>query len=147
MAEEMPSIPEREISPARYTPGRISRESASAIAPDAEAVFAELHHATLALQLAIPEAALCERLRRAVEEAATRDADSMKELRLAVRGFTVALRDIGTTPEHVLIALKTVINNRTLVAIAPHASDWNGETLREKISTWCIEEFFREKTA
>ncbi|HVS59339.1 MAG TPA: hypothetical protein VHE82_01460 [Gemmatimonadaceae bacterium] len=143
----MPSIHERETFSERYIPGGTSRETASAIAPNAEAVFAELHHATLALQLAIPEAELCERVRRAVEDAAARDAGSMKELRLAVRSFTVALRDIGTTPERVLIALKTVINNRTLVAIAPHASDWNGDELREKISTWCIEEFFRKKTA
>lgn len=70
----------------------------------------------------------------------------MKSLRLAVRGFTVSLREMGTSPEHVLIALKTVINNRALIPIAPHASDWNGDDLREKISTWCIQGFFREET-
>jgi hypothetical protein len=58
----------------------------------------------------------------------------------------VALRDIGTTPERVLIALKTVINNRSFIAIAPHASDWSGDDLREKVSTWCIEAFFRKDT-
>lgn len=133
--------------PERYTPSATSRATPSPISRDPETLFADLHHATLALDLAIPEAELCERLRKAVDEAAGRDANSMNSLRLAVRGFTLALREIGTSPEHVLIALKTVINNRTLVAIAPHASDWNGDELREMISTWCIKEFFREKTA
>ena len=90
---------------------------------------------------------LCDRLRLAVERAANRDAASMAALRLAVRGFTVALRDEGTTPEAVLIILKTVITNRTLMTIAPHASDWRGDQLRERISTWCIEEYFSENTA
>lgn len=99
---------------------------------------------SLVLQLAIPEAELCDRLRQAVEHAAGRDAAAMMELRLAVGSFTVALRDIGTTPERVLIALKTVINNRSFVAIAPHVSDWNGDDLRQRASTWCIEAFFRK---
>ncbi len=147
MIDQIPSNHEREMFSERHTPGGTSRETETAIAPCADAVVAELHQAALALQLAIPEAELCERVRRAVEDAAARDAGSMKELRLAVRSFTVALRDIGTSPEHVLIALKTVINNRTLLAIAPHASDWNGDELREKISTWCIKEYFRKRTA
>ena len=99
------------------------------------------------LQLVLPEAEVCERLRQAVIEAADRDADSMRQLRVAVSSFTSSLRDMGTTPEHVLIALKTVINNRSFVAIAPHVSDWSGESLRENISRWCIEEFFRQKQA
>jgi hypothetical protein len=96
----------------------------------------------LVLQLAIPEAELCDRLRQAAKDAAGRDAASMKRLRLAVGSFTVALRDIGTTPERVLIALKTVINNRSFVSIAPHVSDWSGDDLRQRASTWCIEAFF-----
>lgn len=100
----------------------------------------------LTLELAIPEAELCERLRAAVADAALRDAASMRRLRAAVASFTVALRDIGTTPERVLIALKTVINDRSFIAIAPHVSDWNGDTLRERVSTWCIEAFFRKDT-
>jgi len=90
---------------------------------------------------------LCEQLRLAVVRAASRDAASMAALRVAVRGFTVALRDEGTTPEAVLIILKTVIANRTLMTIAPHASDWRGDQLRERISTWCIEEYFSGTTA
>lgn len=90
---------------------------------------------------------LCDRLRLAVVKAANRDAASMAALRVAVRGFTVALRDEGTTPEAVLIILKTVITNRTIMTIAPHASDWRGDQLRERISTWCIEEYFSENTA
>jgi len=90
---------------------------------------------------------VCERLRLAVVRAADRDAASMAALRVAVRSFTVALRGEGTTPEAVLIILKTVITDRTLNLIAPHAADWRGDQLRERISTWCIEEYFSEKTA
>ena len=68
-------------------------------------------------------------------------------LRLAVGRFTVALRDIGTTPERALIALKTVINNRSFVSIAPHISDWSGDELRQRVSTWCIEAFFRNEAS
>ena len=90
---------------------------------------------------------LCERLRLAVQRAADRDAASMVALRVAVRGFTVALRGEGTTPEAVLIIVKSVITDRTLNLIAPHASDWRGDQLRERISTWCIEEYFSENRA
>ncbi len=59
----------------------------------------------------------------------------MKRLRLAVGSFTVALTDIGATPERVLIAPKTLINNRSFVSIAPPVSDWNGDDLRQRAST------------
>ncbi len=95
----------------------------------------------------LPAAELCDRLRVAVEDAASRDADSMRALHNAVAEFTATLRDAGTTPEAVLIRLKSVINDRSFVEITPHASDWSGHHLRERMSTWCIEEFFREKTA
>jgi hypothetical protein len=97
--------------------------------------------------LVIPPAELCQRLRSAVERAASRNAESMEALRAAVCGFTVALRDEGLTPEGVLVVLKTVVNNRSLLVIAPHVSDWNGDQLRERISTWCIKEYFRAKSA
>lgn len=100
----------------------------------------------LILQLAIPEE-ICDRLRQAVLDAAARDTASMDQLRLAVGRFTVALRDRGTTPERVLIALKTVINNRSFVSIAPHISDWSGDELRQRASTWCIEAFFRNEAS
>ncbi len=74
-------------------------------------------------------------LRVAVDEAATRSAESMLPLRIAVVGFTSDLRDIGMAPEAVLIALKKVVRQRT---------DFAGIMMREKISTWCIKEFFRE---
>lgn len=75
-------------------------------------------------------------LRVAVDEAATRSAESMLALRIAVVGFTSDLRDTGMTPEAVLIALKKVVRQRT---------DFAGIMMREKISTWCIEEFFSQK--
>ncbi len=89
---------------------------------------------------------LCERLRTAVEQAASSNADSMEALRLTVCEFTSALRDKGVTPEGVLISLKTLLNNRSLPLIPPYA-DWSGYQLREQISTWCIKEFFRKETA
>lgn len=98
-------------------------------------------------ELAISTAELAERMVKAVEEAAGRDAEAMARLRQAVSTFTIAFRDIGTTPEQVLIALKTAINNRALVAIPLRGADVNAEDLRGTISTWCIEEFFRKETA
>jgi hypothetical protein len=102
----------------------------------------------LLLYVPVPSAEQCEKLRLAVEHAAGRSSESMRALRDAVREFTVVLRDQGTTPENVLIALKSVIYNRSFPAIAVHPTEWaSGTRLHEKISTWCIEEFFREKTA
>lgn len=83
-----------------------------------------------------------------MEHAAERSSASMEALREAVREFTLTLKQEGTTPEHVLIALKNVIYNRSFPAIAIHPTEWaSGTRLHEKISSWCIEEFFREKTA
>ncbi len=140
MAEDTPSIHQRETCSQWATLEGTWRQPTS----EEDAKF---YRARVALQLAIPQPELCERLRVAVEETASRDAESIEALRLAVHSFTVALRDAGTTPERVLIILKTAIHKRSLLSIAPHASDWKGDQLREKISTWCIEEYFREKTA
>ena len=108
----------------------------------------ELPRVPLLLHVPVPPAEQCEKLRVAVEQAAERSAESMAALRVAVREFTVVLRDEGTTPEHVLISLKNVIYNRSFPAIAVHPTEWaSGTRLHEKISTWCIEEFFSEKTA
>ena len=96
------------------------------------------------IRLANPPAELCDRLRLAVERAAVKNAESMEGLRAAVADFTIALREQGTTPEAVLISLKNVIHNRSLPLILPHPSDRNSASLRETISTWCIEEFFRD---
>ncbi len=115
-------------------------------APDS--IMEELPRAPLLLHAPVPPAEQCERLRIAVLQAAERSAESMGELRAAVREFTLALREQGTTPEQVLIALKNVIYNRSFPAIAVHPTEWaSGTRLHEKISTWCIEEFFSEKTA
>jgi hypothetical protein len=139
MAEDTPSIHEREIC------SQWAILEGSWRQPTSEE-NAKFYRARVALQLAIPQRELCERLRVAVEDAASRSADSVEALRAAVCSFTASLRDAGTTPERVLIILKTVIRKRSLPVIAPHASDRRGQ-LREKISTWCIEEYFREKTA
>lgn len=89
---------------------------------------------------------LAARVLKAVVDAAARDAESLKELQLAVASFTAAFRDMGTSPEEVLIALKAVINNRSLLPIPLRDSDRSGEILRAQISTWCIEEFFNSRS-
>lgn len=146
MAEEMPSLHEREMTPARDAQGAILSAPGSALGLSAEAARAELNPSTVASHLSIHPAEIGQRLLLAVEKAASKDAESMEALRLAVCSFTGKLRDAGTTPEHVLIVLKAVIHKRSVLVVAPHASDWTGQ-LREKISTWCIEEYFREKIA
>ncbi len=65
-------------------------------------------------------------------------------LRISPPLFAIAM---WVCPEAVLISLKAVINNRILVDGSPYAADWTGHQLREKISSWCIQEFFRQKTA
>lgn len=97
--------------------------------------------------MAIDSVQLEKRLRNAVQFAASRDAEVMKALRLAVCEFTFAHRSDGLTPESVLIALKKLIDDRTMPRITPHESDWNGERLREKISTWCIRAYFNAEGA
>jgi hypothetical protein len=146
MAEEMPSLHEREMFPAKDVLVEEPLQEPLAMGLSAEAAHAELHRSTVASHLSLHPAEIGQHLLLAVEKAASRDAESMEALRLAVCSFTAALRDAGTTPERVLIILKTVIHKRSLLVIAPHASDWTGQ-LREKISTWCIEEYFREKIA
>lgn len=104
-------------------------------------------HPQVTTNAADPQAVLCDQLRAAVDKAATRDAAAMNALHDAVARFTSALRDVGSSPEAVLVSLKTVVNNRSLTDSSPHASDWSGNRLREQISSWCIQEFFRQKTA
>ena len=66
----------------------------------------------------------------------------MNALRIAVCEFTFAHRGQGLTPEGVLIALKKLIEDRATPQIANHGSDWNGDRLRESVSTWCIKAYF-----
>ena len=95
----------------------------------------------------MPPAPICEELHMAVERAANRSAVSIDALRLAVRRFTIALRDDGAPPEAILIALKTVINTRTFEVMPTIAGDWGVDDLRHLVSTWSIEEFFSERQA
>lgn len=116
----------------------------SSIASTAEA-SADLRRYSPILATLPPEA--FEHLHVAVQRAATRSARSMITLRIAVESFTDALRDDGASPEAVLIALKTVINSRTFPVSDLGAGELSANELRHQISTWCIEEFFREKRA
>jgi hypothetical protein len=92
----------------------------------------------------VSSSAVALRLLVALQQAASRDAMAMEALRIAVCEFTIALRDEGTTPERVLVTLKSVINQRTLPQFLSHSSDRNGTWLRESVSTWCIKSYFND---
>ena len=123
----------------RHVNTRFSR--ATAREDDASA---NLRRTAEALHLHVPPAPICEDLFNAVERAADRSTESMSQLRDAVAHFTAALRDEGAKPEAVLIALKSVINSRAFPSTMYYTSDISVELLRQQISSWSIEEFFRE---
>lgn len=110
----------------------LAEKSASGLASDAEALQRQ----------SISQAELSNRLRVAIERAAEKSSESMEALRLAVCAFTVALRDEGITPEAVLVSLKAAIHYETLSSLR-HSSTWKGPRLRETITTWCIQDYFR----
>src|SRR5688572_11466826 len=96
------------------------------------------------LERAISQAGLSSRLHEAVERAAAKSSESMEALRLAVCAFTIALRDEGVTPEAVLISLKAAIHAETFGRIH-HTSTWSGPRLQETVTTWCIQDYYREQ--
>ncbi|MDQ6717504.1 MAG: hypothetical protein M3Z17_04030 [Gemmatimonadota bacterium] len=93
-----------------------------------------------------PSLELCERLRNAVAVAANRDAESIAILRRTISEFTKAMRDAGEPPERVLVTLKSTIGIGTLPPLSRGHPDWAGFLLREKMSTWCIHEYFDDTT-
>lgn len=107
----------------------------------------DLRHLADGSGRAVAPESLCEELHIAVEQAALRSAGSINALRLAVKRFTVALRDDGAKPEAVLIAIKDVINSRTFPVKAEERQDWHPDEMRQQISKWSIEEFFSAKQA
>ena len=113
---------------------------ASAMAPCAED-SGEFDAAQILITAEIAQADLSNRLRLAVVAAAVNSAGSMAELRIAICAFTVARRGEGNSPEAVLIALKRVINVETFEPVWL-LSTWNGDQLRQKITTWCIQDYF-----
>ena len=117
----------------------LAERSASGLAADAASTEGE--SSSFALERAISQAELSERLRVALVKAAARNADSMEALRVAVCAFTVALRDDGITPEAVLISLKEAIQKETLIPLW-ETSSWSGPSLQETITTWCISDYF-----
>jgi hypothetical protein len=117
---------------------------ASAIATVDSDVSQELRDSSLALHQAIQRVTLTQRLHQAMEDAAARDAASMEALRLAVCEFTIVLREEGTTPEGTLILLKNAVNRKALPLLAPPGADRRDHPLRETISTWCIEAYFKQ---
>ena len=96
------------------------------------------------LRQSISQAELASRLRAALEHAAEKSRDSMEALRLAVCAFTVALRDEGITPEAVLISLKAAIHCETFGSIH-NTSTWRGPRIQETVTTWCIQDYYREQ--
>jgi hypothetical protein len=117
---------------------------ASALATVDSDASQELRESSLALHQAILRVTLTQRLHQAIEDAAARDAASMEALRLAVCEFTIVLRDEGTTPEGALILLKNAVNRQALPLLTAHERDRRDHPLRETISTWCIEAYFRQ---
>ena len=117
----------------------LAERSATGLAADAASTEGE--SSSFALERAISQAELSERLRAAVVRAAARNADSMEALRVAVCAFTVALRDDGVTPEMVLISLKAAIKKQTLTPLW-ETSSLSGPSLQEMITTWCIRDYF-----
>ena len=105
---------------------------------------AELRRVSGERNAVAPPDELCRRLLAAVQEAASRNAQSMDELRATVEEVTAVLRNEGATPEAVLITLKTLVNIRALPLLDPRVAPGKGDQLREKISKWSIEEFFRQ---
>ena len=115
---------------------------ASALGLAAEEQSLEYESSSFALEEAISLAERSAHLRRAVARAASRSNESMDALRSAVCAFTVALRNEGITPEGVLIRLKSAIWEETLLSVWT-TSTLNGPRLRESITTWCIQDYFR----
>ena len=124
---------------------RIADASATALC--AEVAAAEDEESTIAVRHAIAQEETSHRLRGALELAASRDAIAMHALRMAVCEFTFAHRGEGLMPEHVLIALKHLVNSRAMPRIARDKSDENGDRLRESLSTWCIKAYFNTEGA
>jgi hypothetical protein len=141
MAEAMSSLLGREMTSTADNVQVAVRQSRPA-SRSSEVMYAEVSRLAAVTRLAIPSPELCEQLWHAVELAAARDAESMQALRAKVCELTVVLRDRGGSPEKVLITLKALISPGSLPLIAPHPSDWNGSKMRQKVSAWCIEEFF-----
>jgi hypothetical protein len=119
-----------------------SLAEASALGLAADEQSLEDEESSAALQEAIALAERSARLRRAVERAASRSNESMDALRAAVCAFTVALRNEGIAPEGVLIRLKAAIWEQALSPVWT-TSTWDGPGLRESITTWCIQDYFR----
>ena len=117
---------------------------ASALATVDSEISQELRDSSLALHQAILRVTLTQRLHQAMEEAAARDSASMEALRLAVCEFTIVLREEGTTPEGALILLKNAVNRKALPLLAAPGTDRRDHPLRETISTWCIEAYFKQ---
>ncbi|HMA21354.1 MAG TPA: hypothetical protein VKO87_11175, partial [Gemmatimonadaceae bacterium] len=112
---------------------RIADASAAATCGDPGS---ELEESSIVLDQAIARSDLADRLRSAIEDAASRDAIALNALRIAICEFTLALRDEGTTPEGVLITLKSVIDRKSLPSFVFHGSERSSQsTLRENMST------------
>ena len=115
------------------------------ISPRAKRACAELRQAAIAQNHPMPPEPLCEELLDTVTRAAAQSAESMKNLRAAVARFTLALKDDGVSPEAILVALKSIINSQAFPMVVSPSREGSTDHLRELISTWCIEDMFRER--
>ena len=107
----------------------------------------QAEEAAIAVRHAIAQVDAARRLRGALELAASKDTDAMQALRLAICDFTCAHRGEGLAPESVLIALKQMVDDRAMPPFPTRESNWNGWTLRQRVSTWCINAYFNDAGA
>lgn len=120
-----------------------SEPSSSSVSASAALACDELRRSVMEFQLPLPPTSVCEELYVQVERAATMSARSMKGLRLAVEHFAAALKKEGASPEATLIVLKKIINSRTFPTSSWYEGEIAGEELRQQISTWAIDAFFK----
>jgi hypothetical protein len=141
MSDESSSLRGRELS----TTADNIRAVGGTILARADGSRVTLSHSAKILRLAMPSQPACDRVREAVVNAAARDAESMELLRASVGHFTTEMRGAGATPEAVLISLKALVNAGVGPVISHTLDDWSGYILRDKMSTWCIDEYFSDE--
>ena len=127
------------------SPSRGGGHTTFEVSDRAKSICAQARQAEIALNHPMPSETLCEELLGAARNASTRNAASMKALRGAVGRFTAALKNDGAPPEAILVSIKSVVNSPVFPSIVSPSRDVNPERLRQLISTWCIEDMFRER--
>ncbi len=141
MTDAMPFLGHKGVPVAPSSVAKTPMNIAADEVCDEVRVFANTH------KLVAPSHIHCRRVRNALLNASFADDVSMQELRMAVCEFTAELREDGITPEAILVSLKSVVSNRTVPPLLSPTSEWSDLRMRDQISTWSIDEFFRSASA